>query len=171
MWRRAVVALGLAADTSSQQRLGARRLAARRRFRRLLIEQFEDRRVLATANDDYHQIGRYGTLTGNGWDGDAYHDKWRSESYVCNEYDEEENCISGESVFGDYQYATGGITSSPAGSFTPLPSYRYDENNEPILIDGAAFSYSSNSTVLDSSFADVQPALFITMRICTVRVL
>ncbi len=83
MWRRAIGALGLANNASSQQRLGARRLAARRRFRRLLLEQFEDRRVLATANDDEYSTPMDQMLTVEGlgtWGNDSYHSTWTSEN-------------------------------------------------------------------------------------------
>ncbi len=124
-----------------------RRQAARKRFRRLLVEQFEERRVLATAVDDVYIIDVDETLTVEGlgtWSNDEYNNQSWGTGYYCTEYDEEQECI-GEWLPDNPGYASGGLQYGPAvGSFTPLdtgiPQY-YDENNDPVGQIGFAFSY------------------------------
>ncbi len=158
LWQRACCAVGLAANTCSQQGPAARRLAAKRRFRRLLVEQFEDRRVLAVAVDDLYVINVDETLTVEGlgtWTNDNYNENWGGN--YCTEGGwvsgyEDENNEWHEGYFdcwGEWLtetlYASGEIESWPAvGTLTLLdtghPHY-YDENNNPVGQYGLAFSY------------------------------
>jgi VCBS repeat-containing protein len=55
----------------------------KRRTRRLLFEQFEDRCVLALAVDDSYSITANQTLSGNMWANDSYNASWESQSWGC----------------------------------------------------------------------------------------
>ncbi len=163
LWQGAVRAMGFAAGVTESARLGAGRQAERKRFRRLMVEQFEDRRVLATAVDDLYVINVDETLTVEGygtWSNDTYNNQPWGNGYSCTEYEyipggydenEEwqegyfnyENCI-GEWLPNSPGYAEGGYSEAVHGDVTPLatgiPHY-YDENNNPVGQYGFAFSY------------------------------
>jgi hypothetical protein len=73
-----------------QRRIRLQDREMRRRFRHLIVEQYEERRVLALAVDDSYTIPVNETLTVNGygtWANDSYNESW-SNTYM--------NCTSGE---------------------------------------------------------------------------
>jgi Ca2+-binding RTX toxin-like protein len=62
---------------------------ARRRFRKLLLEQFEDRRLLALAADDFYSTPANNPLVvaaeNGAWQNDDYEPSWNTDEWVCYE--------------------------------------------------------------------------------------
>jgi hypothetical protein len=56
-----------------------------RRFRRLIVEQYEDRRMLAVAANDAYVIEAETPLTGNTWSNDSYNASWETGYWNCTE--------------------------------------------------------------------------------------
>ncbi len=71
------------------------------RHRRLFLEQFEDRRLLAAAVDDNYAIHANNTLTVSGlgtWSNDSYNSSWDESHWngyfeTVDDYDENDNWI------------------------------------------------------------------------------
>src|SRR4051794_24557937 len=86
-----------------------RRAAVRRRFRKLFIEQFEDRRLLAVAvNDDYTlNAGDTLTVTNDGtWANDTYnHGSWIQNDFVCSDYHDEPWSENRVYLYSDWDYS------------------------------------------------------------------
>ena len=60
------------------------------RHRRLVIEQFEDRRLLAVAVDDSYSVGANNPLVvsaDGAWGNDSYNASWTGEESQCVHYD------------------------------------------------------------------------------------
>jgi len=79
---------------NSQMRLRIRQQnrEARRRYRPLIVEQFEERRVLATAVDDSYSLEPDTTLTVNGygtWTNDSYNQSWDAWGCINMQWQEE----------------------------------------------------------------------------------
>jgi hypothetical protein len=124
------------------------RIAARR-FRRLIMEQFEDRRVLASAADDSYSmepnttlaVGGYGT-----WANDSYNSSWTEPSCIEGEWQEGEwvCLIEGSTT----SYASSSIGSGPSnGTLTLIDTgeYYYDGYGNIAGQYGLAFTYTPNA--------------------------
>jgi hypothetical protein len=123
--------------------LSARRLRSQpRRLRRLLFEQFEDRRVLATAEDDSFSFFSSQTFNGNTWLNDDY--QWSHTNSVYNDETQEWE--------HDTQYAMGWINSPPsfAASFNTSPEGYFQYTAQAGFSGTDSFTY----TICDVSGCD-----------------
>jgi VCBS repeat-containing protein len=98
-----------------------------RRLRRLLFEQFEDRRVLAVAVNDYYLVEPGTPITGNVWSNDTYHESWDYETTDCIEY--------GEGHWQDPELVRPGYTQEPE----LVPGY----TQEPELVEAGRWVYAA----------------------------
>src|SRR5438552_8297367 len=131
-----------------------------RRTRRLNFEQFEDRRMLATAVSDSFQVTAGQTLTVNGdgaWANDTYDRSWSYTYWGCVDsqyhpgyFDEDGQWHDGyyECLQEDWITRTdhaGGSNGSPAhGSLSVIDSgdYYYDDDGNVAGSYGLAFTYT-----------------------------
>jgi len=133
----------------------------RRQFRRLLVEACDDRRMLATAVDDFYVISANETLTVDGygaWSNDTYNESWSETSTTCITGEQhpgytDENgewhepwfeCFDEEEVTTT-NYASGEILTQPAnGTLTQIDTgnYYYDDAGNIAGQLGLAFEYT-----------------------------
>jgi VCBS repeat-containing protein len=131
------------------RRVPSNRLNSKARFRRLIMEQFEERRVLAAAVDDSYSMESNTTLTVDGygtWANDSYNSSWSEPSCLEGEWQEGEwvCLIEGSTT----SYANSSIVSGPShGTLTLIDTgaYYYDGYGNIAGQYGLAFTYTPNT--------------------------